>query len=231
MHRREFVGGALSGLLAYTGTCCRGATAESTNGGCWLAGAGDASFRASLKPAEGLYFGVLTGSGRQYFNIKPAIFTYNDVPPNAMATREVMREENPDGTVLIGSNLLNKFGILGLNQAVLVIAHEMAHILQFKRGMKPGDSWHMEPHADFMAGWVCGRDADTAKQMNLSSIPDIDQLAAFTFGLGDTRFNDQHHGEPQLRATMVRIGFEAGFESKLSVDAAFEKGLKMSGLT
>jgi hypothetical protein len=48
------------------------------------------------------------------------------------------------------------------------------------------------------------------------------------YALGDTAFNDpRHHGEPQFRAAMVRAGFDS---AELSLDAAFERGMKYAGL-
>src|SRR5689334_5242293 len=72
--------------------------------------------------------------------------------------------DNPsDGTVLLGVRFAKKLietapVIEERNSSwgrafplAIVIAHELGHILQYKEGAQ--DSWEMEIHADFMAGW------------------------------------------------------------------------------
>src|SRR5262249_8857976 len=39
----------------------------------------------------------------------------------------------------------------------IIVAHEFGHILQYKSGMAPDGPWQMEPHADFLAGWLLAR--------------------------------------------------------------------------
>jgi hypothetical protein len=102
----------------------------------------------------------------------------------------------------------------------MVIAHEFAHILQYKSGLKTDGPWQMEPHADFMAGWLLAQ-SPTDKYYS-------DAAAEALFALGDTEFNSpDHHGQPELRAAMVRAGHAAG---DLDVQAAFAKGRKFANL-
>jgi hypothetical protein len=69
-----------------------------------------------------------------------------------------------EDTVLIGVNLIEPYiGSLKVRsesdsfpyEILIVMAHEFGHILQFK--VNAEDSWQMEPHADFLAGWAAKR--------------------------------------------------------------------------
>jgi hypothetical protein len=152
----------------------------------------------------------------------------------------------PDGTVLIGINLMqdaqrvtdtNNYNIIrqagkafarfrDIAVAKIIMAHEFGHIVQYKHGMEPTGPWQMEPHADFLAGW-CLR--AFAARIGVPGVDvndnEVNYAAKFAFGLGDTDFNDDHHGEPTLRQAMVRAGFELG---ELDLETAFDKGLKMA---
>ena len=120
-------------------------------------------------------------------------------------------------------------------QVLVVLAHELGHILQYKTGMSPDGPWQMEPHADFIAGWGLGRMITKAIDTPLSESLDEFQERAFSetavasiFMKGDSLFNDPaHHGEPELRAAMVRSGYDS---RSLDVMAAFEKGKSMAGI-
>jgi len=109
----------------------------------------------------------------------------------------------------------------------VVLAHEFGHILQYKERIT--DSWEMEPHADFMAGWALTQ--ALRRGINLASkdpLDDVERAAHAMFSFGDTAFNDpDHHGEPHYRAVMVRAGYESG---NLGVKEAFEKGITWAGL-
>jgi hypothetical protein len=148
--------------------------------------------------------------------------------PNAFAIPRRMFPDGPDGTVLLGINLVElewrRNDQQGVDRKVLdqslriILAHEYAHILQYKNGMTPNGPWQMEPHADFMAGWCLG---------NYTPL-DIELAVKSMFERGDRAFYDRtHHGEPELRAAMVLAGYDA---SKLNLQAAFEKGRKMASL-
>jgi hypothetical protein len=157
----------------------------------------------------------------------------------------------PDGTVLMGIKLFDQIlpnenftnrkpGKVGLHTGIeftlpTIIAHELGHIMQYKRGMSPDPAgpWQMEPHADFLAGWCLGNDRtlealirEGARAGDWAAKVEV-AIKAF-FERGDLAFNNpDHHGEPLLRAAMVRAGYESG---RLDVNQAFEKGKKFAGL-
>jgi hypothetical protein len=171
----------------------------------------------------------LAGPCRSNLGVNPEVCTFDDsASPNAYATPGHLKGPvfNSEGVVLFGMTFMSE---LNKDQTAIVVAHEMAHILQFNSGMKPGGPWQMEPHADFMAGWVCGRNKEKSSKMLFSNLAtNLDQQANEAFSIGDTLFNDaRHHGEPNFRAAMVRAGFDA---ANLSVQDAFEKGRKFAGL-
>jgi hypothetical protein len=142
-----------------------------------------------------------------------------------------------DGTVLMGVNLFSlelsrglglpdyKSNINAAFAPVVIMAHEFGHIMQFKSGLSPSGPWQMEPHADFMAGWLLHRVAsimvDGQKlynqdmiwrlQQTVNAEAMLEEAAKSIFEKGDTLFNDPaHHGQPEFRAAMVRAGYDAG---------------------
>jgi hypothetical protein len=186
--------------------------------------------------------------------VSAAFCKYDDGDdPNAFATPEKMFPSFPHGIVAIGENMAKSFigyangeyRANGESDAFfLVVGHEYGHILQYRKGMSTSGPWQMEPHADFMAGWCSGRQKRLWEQRNRDQNRDkqwrdftkkqlnVDFQASMLFGMGDWKFNEpSHHGEPEFRAAMVRAGYDIGYENRLSVDAAFEKGMKMAGLS
>jgi uncharacterized protein len=146
-----------------------------------------------------------------------------------------MLPDGPDGTVLIGISLFNQemTRVTGGLTPSTIMAHEFGHILQFKHGMSPEGPWQMEPHADFMAGWLLHYCQECVKvERSDKTTIAIEEMVESTmkslFEKGDYAFNDRsHHGEPEFRAAMVRAGYESG---DLDVSKAFEKGKKFAGL-
>jgi hypothetical protein len=259
MDRREFTATGLSTLLTYTcGRTRPVMAAEPDIQGCRMASAGDASFLSrvlSLPPRGAPYtmfpwlrtdpksaidFYKVKDFLNEKFGVRPALRPYDDRPsPNAIAIPEArFPNEGPDGTVLLGIGLVDeemrhgrgwslKMGAPepGEESLVVILAHEWGHILQFKAGMTPAGPWEMEPHADFLAGWFFGHHFGWT-----AALPDIETAAKTMFEKGDTDFNNPaHHGQPQLRAVMVRAGYEAA-QQGLDVKAAFEKGRTWAGL-
>jgi hypothetical protein len=266
MNRRQFVNAGLSVLFSYACPCGQYAMARSAIHGCRRASAGDGGALRDVRPVETseLHATYLLGAlnpaeYNKSFKVNATLCVYDDSDgPNALAMREVMFPGATDGTVLLGlslkaelDRLIDKLeGITPENNSImfiskfdaveLVTAHEYAHILQFKNGMKPGGPWQMEPHADFLAGWYQGCQRELYARLDREKhrsgpvpfgYPNPDREAAAIFSLGDTDFNSpDHHGSPQFREAMVRAGFQAGYEDKLSVEAAFEKGKRVAGL-
>ena len=183
-------------------------------------------FRGSLDTT--MFFEGYRATAQKDFGVTAALCFYdNSDGMNAMAMPDAMFADGPDGTVLMGDNLTRlewgrepiiplfpfKFTIGGAWQSVeIIVAHEYAHILQYKKGFRPNGPWEMEPHADFMAGWLLGVKMERMIQFYGQDIGSfgIEEGARSMFQKGDTLFNDgEHHGEPQLRAAMVHGGFNA----------------------
>jgi hypothetical protein len=213
--------------------------------------------RSSFRQASGFGFNFEreciqhTELLKKTFGVRPG-FTYYEDEENALATRyPYFGEKGPDGTVMLGINLVrtcksqkltfqiappSQIPDFGFIEAVIV-AHEFGHILQFKNGLPDENGpWQMEPHADFMAGWFFAQMSTKPEfqyawtQIIALWYPGVDTyIAASTlFNLGDTDFTDSdHHGTPEFRARMFRVGYEAG---SLGVMEAFEKGLTSAGL-
>jgi hypothetical protein len=96
------------------------------------------------------------------------------------------------------------------------LAHEFAHILQFKEGAK--DSREMETHADFMAGWAIAqlqRDQRDGKAVfTLQTMQDACGITGPTVGDGD-RGHNRHNVGPFLPRSgkFGRAGFNMALES------------------
>jgi hypothetical protein len=155
-----------------------------------------------------------------------------------------------DGTVLLGLHFLRDEIQRGdITTVFIVMAHEFAHILQYKQGITAEGPWQMEPHADFMAAWALVQCPEFWRQMDRtpgSSLPQLLVAVKTLFAKGDTLFNDpSHHGQPELRAAMVHAGFEAGMTRdwlvggerimtsavpQLNLSDAFERGAEVASL-
>ncbi|MBV8410368.1 MAG: hypothetical protein JOY64_22270 [Alphaproteobacteria bacterium] len=241
MDRRTFLS---SGLLVGAGCLlCRQAAAFSPNG-CRLAqGALKRGTEIRVRERYGDEMIDLQTQDMHDLPVNAAVLFYDDsASPNAMAVRDVYSPEHPDGTVLLGTTLIGQVNQLHPDQlhygykrygqvndnVGFIFAHELAHILQYKKGMDAGGAWQMEPHADFMAGWSYAQSYKRAKQDSETMELQLEEGIYTMFSAGDTQFgNRAHHGEPQFRAAMVRAGFRS---ANLDVDAAFAEGKKFAGL-
>jgi hypothetical protein len=141
------------------------------------------------------------------FGVRPcSYYILENGGSNAFATPSLSREDYPDGTVVLGLNLINKEcseSVSGTCISVAVImAHEFAHILDFKyryvnqRGKMP------ELFADYMAGvYLYTRELTY-------SFTDIKEAANSIFTKGDTDFNSPlHHGTSQERMNALLAGY------------------------
>lgn len=147
----------------------------------------------------------------QTFQVAPSgAFMDDSLSPNAMATPERLLgpQNGPDGTVIFGMNLITReIWRDGIGMAVAgIMAHEFAHIRQFKRGsFEPGRDSELE--ADFLAGWYL----DVRQTFALTNVRPA--LQSF-FEKGDYAFNDPlHHGTPQQRLDCVLAGISSGARS------------------
>lgn len=240
MNRREFNAIASSILLGIGCSCWRPDRAAAANDlGCRSAGPGSGSV-GELRSSSG-FVDVDNACRRVVRNLSgefgvSASFTfYNDEQEgergNAKASPASQSAGEPDGTVFLGINLvaalMNQQSGLDYAPVLLrvILAHEFAHIRQFKEGMDPAGPWQMEPHADFLAGWFVGRAHKNGliKMPTLWTSSQLEAAAREMFDRGDLAFNTpHHHGHPELRAAMVRSGYEAGASS---IENAFHKAL------
>jgi hypothetical protein len=236
MNRRTFLGHSIALVAIHNFLCCGKAHAMPTAQGCRLsaanAGHGGRVLKSSGDPVTDLL--VRTLLDRQSFGVHPGIVFIDDGnSPNAFARPDALSADGPDGTIMLGVKLFSMIKQTKLDDlsyidenSTFVTFHEMAHILQFKRGMSPAGPWQMEPHADFLAGWAYANSLPKAAPGMKES---LERGVKLMFSLGDTEFNDAaHHGEPQFRAAMVRAGFDS---AELGLDAAFERGMKYAGLS
>jgi len=144
----------------------------------------------------------------QTFQLSPRVFYMIDQSPNALATPEVANAFGPDGTVLLGRNLLTEQLTRDPTGAtvVAVMAHEFGHLAQFKRGGVNANepARRMELHADFMAGWYL-------RLRGQYSWTNLMPALRIFFDLGDYQFNSpQHHGTPAERLSAAQAGFSSG---------------------
>lgn len=161
------------------------------------------------------------------FGVYPAIFYLRESGnPNAFATKQryphLLAQEGrpahdgPDGTVLMGLNLLQHelTASFGTGQTIAPIqAHEFAHIAQYKYRFPYSGKW-MELHADYLAGWYT---AHTCRAGSCN--PDQARANFFYKGGGD-------HGTPQERAAAFTAGFYLNAQGIGSGLVAYDYGVQ-----
>jgi hypothetical protein len=147
------------------------------------------------------------------FNVSAPMFLFRETgSPNALAFSFIPAQVSQqfrvpnyvarDGVVLLGVGLLREEATSGNRTGFGIpstIAHEYAHILQYKMNFPLSGKW-WELHADFMAGWYTGH--------RIRHVPHnlYESMASF-YNNGDYDFNNpDHHGTPQERLD----AFEAG---------------------
>jgi hypothetical protein len=143
----------------------------------------------------------------QQFSVAPGFGYYDDAgAANAYATPAV-RLNGPDGTVLMGRNLLRILRSSGEAPDACVAgvcAHEFGHIIQFKHGLfdkvqgTPKVPKRSELQADFFAGYFAG-----ARKREQPSYPAA-VVALSIYKLGDSDYTDpEHHGTRDERGAAV----------------------------
>jgi hypothetical protein len=142
------------------------------------------------------------------FGVKPnSFYIIEDGYPNAYASSTISNNSLPDGTIVLGLKLTNQecsSSQSGTCVAMAVImAHEFAHILDFKNNFVSVQGKKKELFADYMAGvYLHTRELTFA-------YTDIREAAFSIFSKGDTDFNSpQHHGTPQERMNALLAGYE-----------------------
>ncbi|WP_068545910.1 hypothetical protein [Thalassotalea crassostreae] len=207
--------------------------------GCALKGAESSEFRDQIK--------IVNSSGnsdvdrmmrfetnvmRDFIGVNPKFAFFDDgSSPNAFATPEKLLGGG-DGTVIFGKNLLwdqvNKRGknIAQWSTAIVgIMAHEWAHIKQFKMGINV-DGKQQELHSDFVAGWLLAIKASGGRSFNIKA------LANSLYEIGDENFNSpNHHGTPNERVNAMWAGWNQVFRyNVINGHYAFMNGLKYVGL-
>lgn len=141
------------------------------------------------------------------FGVRPcSYYILEKGGPNAYATPALSRDDYPDGTVVLGLNLINKEcseSVSGTCVSVAVImAHEFAHILDFKYKFVKQRGKISELFADYMAGVYLH-----TRELTYS-YTDIKEAANSIFTKGDTNFNSPlHHGTSQERMNALLAGY------------------------
>ncbi len=173
------------------------------------------------------------------FGVRPGLSYFNDRgAPNALATPDTFLGKQ-DGSVLFGiilAKLEMQANINSLGGGLMIIlAHEWAHIYQFKRRLKAPVP-KMELQADFMAGWYLT--ARIINQIGFYGTPaqqqgNLEILVASQslFNKGDYQFNNpQHHGTPKQRYRAMELGMQLALEGNSNLDQIFEISKRHTGL-
>jgi hypothetical protein len=141
---------------------------------------------------------------KQSFGVNPFVsFGDDSSSPNMSASPNITNPYCQDGTVLIGvSMVLNQLNQNRQTFVPIVVAHEFAHIVEFKYGYR-GRTKHMELVADYIAGmYFAHRNAHFG-------YTDFNQVFSGIFSIGDYYFdNPNHHGTPQERVGAAYAGYQ-----------------------
>lgn len=144
------------------------------------------------------------------FKVRPAFSFFEEATAsdtNAFATTDMIDPNRPDGSILYGVRFAQRCKISAdgevnpfATEAIrAVLAHEFAHIFQYRYASKSEDSTtSKELQADFLASWHC-RCYDDFSRWSLSH----------TFhSLGDSEYsNPDHHGSSPQRLVMATEGW------------------------
>lgn len=140
------------------------------------------------------------------FLVYPIFFFYDDNDgKNAKATDEVLYPHGPDGTVIFGKRFFNREYVrsYGGTSIPIVIAHEYAHIVDYKYGvLEHASSKKRELFADVFAGMYMAVRSSKGWFTNMSAVYQCFEE------LGDTDFgSEDNHGTPTERNNAVGHGY------------------------
>lgn len=160
---------------------------------------------------------------RQQFGVRaPLFFVEEEIAPNAVAISYPLDKRLPDGTVLYGKKLLEREYRKGRFGIPTTIAHEFAHIMQYKRKFPAMTTKWQELHADYLAGWFT---AHRARFWPDNSNPEIS--AKSVYDSGDYEFNNpQHHGTKEERFAAFREGYRLNKQNVADASLVYTKGLE-----
>lgn len=168
---------------------------------------------------------VISSDAAKAFEVSPNMRLYDDQDvrhANAFATA-ANSEGSSDGSMRLGVNLVAseirrfmnaEWGRTRLYAFTItaVIAHELAHIAQVKRG-KAKSGRNTELQADYLAGWYFAT-LQAQAPLHFESNKAIEDGVSAFFSRGDYQFTSrQHHGTPELRRDAFLRGFRAGPKS------------------
>jgi len=186
--------------------------------GCILSASASAQMQSQLRlfkttgyPSLDANLNNTIGLLGRYYGLNPAFFLFDDSSsPNAFATPTVYQPGFTDGSVVMGSNLLvNEFRSSGsgVNFSITgILAHEVAHILQFRLNEQLSTNLK-EIEADYMAGWFMSQLSRLPNGYVWNAQAAQQNLLSF-YSKGDVEFNSpNHHGTPEERAAAVQAGF------------------------
>jgi hypothetical protein len=166
------------------------------------------------------------------FGVMPmSYYIYEHGQPNAFASPNMSDARYPDGTMVLGLKLIQEECSPSRSgtcvSVAVVMAHEFAHILDFKYKYVKRGGKIPELFADYMAGVYLH-----TRELTFS-YTDIAEAAQSIFGKGDYDFNNPlHHGTPQERMNALLAGYnfskrmlETG-QTSLSVKVAMQSAKK-----
>tara|TARA_Y100001978_G_scaffold127849_1_gene114103 strand:- start:242 stop:958 length:717 start_codon:yes stop_codon:yes gene_type:complete len=145
------------------------------------------------------------------------------------------KSTNCHGTIELGVKLLKAKldNTSGDFMVIAIMAHEFAHILQYKHSMRFNSNVHQEIHADILAGWYIGKylkDIENKSISNLNKHFDkqeegrkiIDDLRIYFGQMGDEAyFSPFHHGNFQTRLMAMHKGIRASHIKGLDWEYTF----------
>jgi hypothetical protein len=159
---------------------------------------------------------------RQFGVGAPLFFVDEETSPNAVAIDYPLDKRLPDGTVLFGKKLFEREYAKGRFGIPTTIAHEFAHIMQYKRKFPAMTTKWQELHADFLAGWFT---AHRARFWPDNSDPNVS--ARTVYESGDYQFNNpQHHGTREERFAAFRAGYRLNRQNVADASFVYTKGLE-----
>ncbi len=162
-----------------------------------------------------------------FFKVSPRGFFMDEQSPNALATSEnISNYPDADGTIIFGTKLmlreLQRDNGIGYSVPA-IMAHEFAHILQFKK-IRNGEherprTRNMELHADFLAGWYLSH-------RHKFKTTEFDPARNAFEEMGDTDYTSiDHHGTPQERLKAITGGYYSDI-GEGDIEEAYNEGWK-----
>jgi hypothetical protein len=149
------------------------------------------------------------------FGVLPNFFFYDDANENnAKSSDQVTNFARPDGTIIFGKRFFNRQFLRpnGSTAIPIIIAHEYAHLVDFKYGiLNRVSAKKRELFCDYLAGIYMS--------IRIRTLGFVDINAAYTVfsSMGDTDFgNVDHHGTAGERSSALLTGYKEA-EARLSI--------------